>query len=199
MTENINLKGIEQKAYMSYHQDGLLDIVIGLVPLFMGISALTGNYLFIILLALIGISWKAAKKTITVPRLGYVEFSEKRKSKEKKKMQILTIAFTLSAIAGVGVFMAWESSGLLRQWAISLGLTPLGLTMASLVFVISLLTGLKRMYAYSLLILVTFIAFQLLGISHRIALVLSGGIILTSGITVLILFIRKYPLRTKEV
>jgi hypothetical protein len=199
MSEIIDLEKLEKKAFMSYHQDGLLDILLSIVPLCMGISALTGNYLFIILIGIIALPWKSVKKAITVPRLGFVEFSKERKSKEKKKILMLNLALTLSAVAGLLVFMAWQSNGLIRKGAISLGLTPLGVTLASLVLVLAWLTGLKRMYAYSLLILVTFIICQLLDIYQGFALVLSGSIILISGIFILILFIRKYPLRINQV
>ncbi len=92
-----------------------------------------------------------------------------------------------------------RNNDLIRQELLSFGITPLGLNLAIIILAISLLTEVKRLYAYSLLTLLTFITLQLLGITHRLALVLSGSMILIAGIIILILFIRKYPLRTKEV
>ena len=78
-----NLKEIERKAYMSYHQDGLLDIFAGLYILGFGF----GIFIDIVLdfglgaiiipggfIALALPIWFAAKRKITMPRIGFVNF-----------------------------------------------------------------------------------------------------------------------------
>ena len=91
MTENINLKEIERKAWKSCYQDGIWDIFLGLILLNFGIAPLmeeiTGTtYLisYIILLVLGYIIFYGGKKYITVPRIGNVKFSPKRKLKRIK-------------------------------------------------------------------------------------------------------------------
>ena len=41
MSDKINLKEIEKKVYLSYHQDGLLDLFLGMAIIFFGIGMAT--------------------------------------------------------------------------------------------------------------------------------------------------------------
>jgi uncharacterized membrane protein len=108
MPEKINLKKIEKKAWKSYHQDGLWDILLGLILLNFGIAPIlediTGTtYLlsYIIILVAAFLIFYGGKKYITTPRLGRAGFSIERKSKTKKTSIVLTI----SVILGLIVFM----------------------------------------------------------------------------------------------
>ena len=76
MTQNINLKDIEKKVYMSYHQDGILDISLGLLILLFGIAMYTHLTPFVGLIPILvmGVGY-LAKKFVTIPRMGYVNFS----------------------------------------------------------------------------------------------------------------------------
>ena len=40
MSKNVNLKEIERQAFLSYHQDGLLDIMLGIILIPLGIVML---------------------------------------------------------------------------------------------------------------------------------------------------------------
>jgi hypothetical protein len=78
MIENIESKGREQQVYMSYHEDGLLDLLVGLAILLGGLSMLVdwdislGALWVVIWLPL----WLAAKRSITARRTLAVEVSE---------------------------------------------------------------------------------------------------------------------------
>jgi len=105
MTEKINLKKIEKKAWKSYHQDGLWDIFLGLILLNFGIAPIleeiTGiTYLlsYIIILGVAFIIFHGGKKYITIPRLGRAGFSTARKSKTKKSSLVLVISVLLGLI-----------------------------------------------------------------------------------------------------
>jgi len=92
MTGKINLKEIERKAWMSYFEDGLWDIFMGLLMLTTGIRSLTDNVWFTLgifaalLISVIG------KKLITIPRIGRVKFGPARKVKQKKLAAVLIVS-----------------------------------------------------------------------------------------------------------
>ncbi|MDH4292277.1 MAG: hypothetical protein OEV56_06690, partial [Dehalococcoidia bacterium] len=76
MVSDVNLKEIQRKVYMSFFQDGLWDIFLGLFMVGWGLAILTeaaylpGIYFLGIYFAIWGI-----KKWLTYPRIGYVRFS----------------------------------------------------------------------------------------------------------------------------
>jgi hypothetical protein len=107
MDQKINLKELERKAFISYHQDGLVDIGIGMILLVSvlsstlheaGISDSVRQVIYIPLMLLCPLIIYLGKKYITVPRLGYVKFSPHRQSKRKKVILILIYAFLITMI-----------------------------------------------------------------------------------------------------
>ena len=87
MTQDIDLKELEKKVYMPYHRDGMLDISPGLWILLCGIAMYTHLIPFVGLIPILvmGVGY-LTKKFVTIPRMGYVNFSTARKSKERRKM-----------------------------------------------------------------------------------------------------------------
>jgi hypothetical protein len=79
---------------MSYNQDGLLDIVIGLYALAFGIGIVADKILELgfasiipaIMIVIVLPIWIQAKRTITMPRIGFVKFGA-RGSKERVRRQ----------------------------------------------------------------------------------------------------------------
>ena len=76
MVSDINLKEIQRRVYMTFFQDGLWDIFLGLFILGWGLSILTeAAYLpGISFLGIYFVIW-GIKKWLTYPRIGYVRFS----------------------------------------------------------------------------------------------------------------------------
>ena len=102
MGKEPNLKEIERKAYMSYHQDGLLDIFAGLYVLGFGLGIFVDLILDfgmgMILMPAVFVSlalplWIAAKRRITMPRIGFVNFGIRGANK-------LTAIFIGTMVAG---------------------------------------------------------------------------------------------------
>ena len=98
MSEKLNLKELERKAWRSFFDDGLWDIYLGLLLSLMGISGLLdrsgltedlGMTIYIGLLALTMAAFWAGKRFITVPRIGRVKFGRERKVRRIKTALIL--------------------------------------------------------------------------------------------------------------
>lgn len=113
MTTNIDLNAVERKAFRSYFQDGLWDIILGLILLQgvvetifyrLGWSETAVTLVAFTYATLILIGFIAVKKYVVTPRLGIVNFGPARKSKQKAVILI----FSLSLLLGVIVFAAFE-------------------------------------------------------------------------------------------
>ncbi|MEJ2281222.1 MAG: hypothetical protein P8X97_04810 [Candidatus Bathyarchaeota archaeon] len=203
MTNKNSLRDIEKKTYMSYHQDGLLDIFIGIYVLLfgIGISLMTMtdfNMWFIIPAIFPAIMipiWISAKKRITMPRIGYVNFG----IRGVNKMMAIFIGLM---VAGLGVFMVFGlGTSMGEGWALTLRdffisnsmlIISIGALIVSSLFAYTM--GLKRLYGYGLLIFILFFTGHFITIPFEYFLLTIGFVIIISGFTLLLQFIRKYPL-----
>jgi hypothetical protein len=202
VTKEPNLKEIERRAYISYHQDGLLDIFAGLYVLGFGL----GIYLEIIwesgfgaimpgiLVAVVLPIWIAAKRRITMPRIGFVNFGIRGASK-------ITAIFIGLMVAGLGAFFAFTlltvQSGA-RQWIdliVQNGMLIIGFGTLAVCLLFGYSMGLKRLYAYGLIAVIGLVIGDFMGIFFAYILLALGLIVIVTGFALLIGFVRKYPLQ----
>ena len=195
--ENIDLKEIERKAYLTYHKDGILDIYLG-----MGIMAVASVFFFEVfvtsggIIALFPILYAASKKQYTIPRLGYVKFSQSTKGRARNSMTLALLLGSMSAVAGLFAFYSVWSTGynwiepLIENWRISLAAILLGVFS-----LFGYVSDLRRMYYYGLLASVVFVSGIFLPIPGYMLVLAVGGIISTNGIALLYKFTREYPIQ----
>jgi len=202
VTKEPNLKEIERRAYISYHQDGLLDIFAGLYVLGFGL----GIYMDIIwesgfgvimpgiLVAVVLPIWIAAKRRITVPRIGFVNFGIRGASK-------LMAIFVGLAVAGLGVMSVFTLAtfqGGSRQWLDLIfqnGMLIVGFGSFAVCVLFGYSMGLKRLYAYGLLAVISLVIGHFAGIFFAYILTALGTTVIVTGVALLIGFVRKYPLK----
>jgi len=197
-----SLKEIEKKTYMSYHQDGLIDIFVGVYILLFGSGILlksvtdftTWFVIPAIFPAIMVPIWISAKKQITMPRIGYVKFRSGGANK-------LTVIFIGLLVAGLGVFMAFTFASTTQAWAsalrdlmVSYSMIIIGIGAATISSLFAYTMGLKRLYAYGLLTLVLFLTGHFITIPFEYLLLTIGLAIIINGFVLLMQFIRKYPL-----
>jgi hypothetical protein len=164
MTKEPNLREIERKAYMSYHQDGLLDIFVGAYILGFGLGVWAditwnlgfGSIMPAILIATVLPIWIQAKRKVTMPRIGFVKFGP-------RGTHMLMGVFIGSAIMGLGAFLAFtlvSTQGGPPLWLktiLQYGMIVIGLVSLAISSMFGYSMGLKRLYAYGLLTLILFV------------------------------------------
>ena len=202
MTKQNTLREIEKKAYMSYHQDGLLDIVIGLYALSFGLGIFADKILefsFAAIVPAIMISivlpiWIQAKRKITMPRIGFVKFGARGSNK-------LFAIFLGLAVAGLGVLLAFgvfvlgpNGTPFWIEILFQYGMIWIGLGAAAIGSLFAYTMGLKRLHGYGLLTLALFVSGYFLSVPFEYLLLVAGSVIIASGAVLLARFIRKYPL-----
>lgn len=197
MAERISLKEIERKVYTSYHEDGLIDISIALIILPFGIMMMFLEMAWMGgIFAVVGISlYAAAKKALTVPRIGFVKFAPYR---AKALQTIALVVLSLLALLGAVALMQFEDGGtpLWLLFAIENHMLVIGLSVAASLCVAGYAFRVRRMYAYALLALVMFVIGHFLYYALHYYLILLGTLILLFGLALLIRFIRRYPRST---
>jgi len=202
MSKKTSLREVEKRTYMSYHQDGLLDIFVGAYVLLFGLGILfTAVTDFSMWFVIPGIFpaimvpiWVSVKKRITMPRIGYVEFGSRGANK-------LMAIFIGLMVAGLGVFMVFTFASRSQAWALTLrnliisnGMIIIGIGAAAISSLFAYTMGLKRLYVYGLLTLALFFAGHFITIPLEYFLLTIGLVIIINGFVLLMRFIRKYPL-----
>ena len=199
--DKINLKKLERRAYLSYHQDGILDIFIGFSILLFGVWILADMvYMAGAFVAIFTPIYAQVKKQITIPRLGYVKFAPPRTAKMKKTTFFLVIAGVLAFIPGVLLFMTTEMGMLAPiHFLTEYGMIVIGLAGMVILAVVAYISEIKRLYAYSVLFSVIFTTGYFRSIPFFYYLLTLGAVILLSGLNLLTRFIRSYPFPIGEV
>jgi len=204
MSEALNLKDLEKKAWRSTFQDGIWDIYLGLLLMAMGANAYmsnigiaenTGLLIFIGMeIAAMVVLW-AGKKYITAPRIGLVKFGQKRRG----RVHLVRLLLAVSVVLG---FIMW---GLFSNPNIDLRsmktLMPI-IWAANCLIVFgggAYLLDYNRLYIIGVLYAIAIpinevlIATMNRNLSH-LALGIPGVIVVGMGLVVLARFLQSYPI-----
>lgn len=199
MNDNMKLDRLQSKLYLAYHQDGILDLVIGLVAI--GFSLFMATEVFVALM----VSWLSMllylplKASLTRPRFGYVRFTPE---------SVTVRRLTASAVIGGVVLLIFVSLTLYQRtsqlpadfkaWMRQYHMAVLG-GLAGLVAIgAAIFTGLKRFYVYGVLALALPLAGAWLDIPTYLPILSLGLLVAGSGLVMLIAFLRKHPLSEEE-
>jgi len=194
MSYELDMKEIERQVYLSYSEDGLVDIAIGVVITAWGLMLIQEPTGLIGLIGLLGMGiWYIGKRTITIPRIGVIEPSPKM---ERRLTNLAVFLVALGLIAFTGIILS-RVGGSTMISDYSLGI--LGLVIAAGVALLAYLLNAARLYIYAVILFVSFAGGEILAKTvttfdaFALSVIVGGGLILLSGIVVLVRFMRKYP------
>ena len=199
MTQDVDLKQIERKAWTSYFHDGLTDLYGGFILLGLGLAMLTDQMWWLALMV-IGMAALWARKRITYPRMGYVKFSPQREARTKRSRIIASMVLTATMLLGVILFALVWTNGLpqwLDAWLADYFLVAFAVMVGAIIAVGAFMVGVTRFYAYAVLVFAAFAAAQLFDTSAGLPVTIAAGVIVLCGLAVLTRFLRKYPLPPK--
>jgi hypothetical protein len=215
MSDALDLKNIEKKAFRATHQDGLWDICIGGVVLSYSIMPfITDSETFPILgfglllagLALSNLFLWAGRKYITTPRLGQVKFGPRRQRRKLTLVLVLSGIVLLQVILLFGTIFLWAHP----EWAARLGfsgtnpdLERLLVAVVGALFVgpsmalIAYFTDFTR--GYYIAFIMSLAVFSWIWFDQPIYFVIAGLLILIPGVVLFVRFLREHPLPPAEV
>lgn len=208
MVAKIELKEIEKKAYKSVFQDGLWDIYFGILVLGWGLSAVVKHHLdvpkaFVFamtpILAFL-VLW-AGKTIVTIPRMGMVQFSQKRK-KVIHKLLIFGIAIFIVSFSS---YILTVSQVLPRLENKYLSAIKIGAFFLIVLWIIASFLEFNRLYYFAALFAICFplaeLFYNYIGtpLDEMLTFGIAGVIILIVGFVFFIRFLQKYPKYQQEV
>ena len=180
----------------SYHKDGLMDIFIGCAIFFAGLFLWTEMiWMAGIFIPVLLPSFQAARKRFLEPRIGKLPQNTKQQTQTQKVLLMTTLLLGLLFLAGIGMFYAYgELSGPLNDWLRPNFLLVLGIIFSSVWLFAAAMLKINRFYLYAAFTFVALALAQYTPLPFWIALTILGGLLILSGIIILILFIQQHPL-----
>ena len=211
MNEEIDLKGLEKRAWRSTFQDGIWDIYFGMIFLGMAVASIgnlfglpseLGSMIILICWYSIAVLFLfLGKKFITIPRMGFVKFGAKRKKIKKRLLGFLIInlllAFLFLFVNMSGIFTLLNIEDLARPLVIGLLLITVPLS------ILAYFLEYHRLYLYAIFFGLGFFFSELLYplLGSPLDLFLSIGSIgiavIFIGFVYFIRFLRKYSISPK--
>jgi len=200
MSQSADFRKLEQKAYLSYHQDGLIDLIIGSIVLCIAISEVMDSSIWNLIALLLIFAYMPLKRRITFPRLGYVKFNVKRGGVNMRLAGVVAIGVLVISLVSILVLLL---SGKSSSSPLILGVRQSPLLVYALLGFIGfglagLVLRLARLFLYALLSLAMMISGHLLNLPLWFPFLLLGGTILVIGAVLLIGFLRRYPMAEED-
>ena len=181
------LAGLERRAWLSYHEDGLIDLAFGFLLIFAFAGSVADQYRYVAyaLLLLTGPTLALAKRRVTVPRLGAVQFGRERMA--RKRHVVFAIAAMVAGTAGLPLVFGGEAWLRAHPAAVAVLLCLLVVLAFS---AIAYWLDLARMYAVGALYGAAFGTTELF--DTPIPLLVAGSLVALSGWARLRKFLRTY-------
>jgi hypothetical protein len=208
MNDQLDLKEIERKAFVSTYQDGLWDIYYGLILIAIALFAFrpAGGYTPVNLVLAIagfciaGLAFWLGKKFITVPRMGQVEFGPVRKKRNRTLGIVMGCIVLVQAVFVFLQFAAWlrpdirdnlgaimPEGRLADMLVASIGALFIGPSMLLIAYFKDFPRG------YYIAPLMALAVFLMIYLNRPLYPLIIGGLILLPGVVFFVRFVQRYP------
>ncbi len=206
MSQQTSLREVERRVFQVGFQDGLWDILIGLLILAFALAPVLSESLgdfwssvvlfgtWPLLLGLISL----VRKYVVSPRLGAVQFGPSRMRRLMRFNMAALIVLTASLLLGVGAFAFSQSAlGVVLGWV---PMASLGLTCLVLCSVAAYFLDYPRLYVYGMLLVVAPLAgewlYQVRRVPHHgipVTFGFTAAVVIAVGLVKFIQLLRAYP------
>lgn len=188
MRQDIDTRKIRHKVYMSYFQDGLWDIVLGLFLIGWGLAVML-DIGWLPGVSFVTFFWLALglKQKITYPRIGY-----SKPAGQRKQMSRIIIAGVVTLLLGVMLFLLAVTGGT-PQFLNDYFELLFGTMLAIIIGLIAYWWGIARWYVFAGLVFTLAAINQWSELSFELSFFIPGGIVLACGTFVLFRFLRDNP------
>ena len=190
MSEEIAFRQLRRKAYLAYHQDGIMDGLVGLAILGFGLWIWLDQPIFAFLYFVSLGLFVPLKNTITVPRFGYVRFQE---GKGEIRLVIGTgIGLLLLTLVLVILFLLGPARvgmapfTFLRKFHVTI-MSSIG---AVLLGLFGLWSGVRRLVGYAFLLVAALLVVHGIGLGRYIPLIAAGSLMMLAGLHLMARFLR---------
>ena len=188
-----DLKVLEKRMANRYMEDGIWDMYLGVMALAFGLGILLDiSYLAAIMVS-IGFAFQSmAKNMVTFPRIGYIKL---RKAKKRGMSAILTGVLVLGMMIFL-VFMLGDENPL-RSFVKDNMLFFIAAIWGGAIALAGISFHVRRYLAYALLVFAAVILSDWIG-NLGLNLIVAGLLVMITGLVVMVRFIRKYPVVSRQ-
>ncbi|MFC1910410.1 hypothetical protein ACFLXC_03850 [Chloroflexota bacterium] len=185
-------KKIKRKVYMSYFQDGLWDIFLGLFLLGWGFTVWF-DLLWLPGAIFVGFFWLVLglKKKVTYPRIGHATPTEQRN--KTLKIAIAGVVVLVAVVVLLPIVNRGEVQFLRNYFEFLFGSM-----IAIAVALIGYWWRIYRWYLYAGMFFLFFVFNQWSNLSFSLSFIMPGGIFTLCGLNILYRFLRRYPVVPEE-
>lgn len=215
MSESINLRDVQKRTMqLSEFEDGLWDLLIGSIFMVLAFYPVTRELLgptwnlalFLFLLAFLVVGHRVARYFISGPRMGFVQ------PRRTPQIRLLLVVMAVMVLLTLGLVLltlfspGWLPSSsepstppLVRSYGVEWIVV---FVMGVIFSVMGYRFGVTRLFFYGWMLglanLVSVYMLHTAGWTFPVPAAIAAGIILVIGFTLLLRFLRNYPLRTQE-
>jgi hypothetical protein len=202
MDEDVDLKQLEQATFRVTNQDGLTEIMMGLMIMVIAIILVNSTFTYLVALIIIfhAAFMERVKEKYTYPRIGRVKLREEQENSYGPYWAVFAIIMLVALILAVAsARIENELLALVARWApliMGIGL------LQPFTFLVQR-SGLNGYYGVGAIIAVFGAVFVLLEfdsslIRMSLYLLVVGGFLFLAGIASMVRFVRKYPVLDLE-
>ena len=200
MSQNLDVRKVEQRVWRASQQDGLMEVAIGILLAATALQIrVTGLIaLWIVVLVSLAPGLEAIRKRVTYPRIGYVELVQEEPKKTVRGIGVYTIGVYAAMALAFAIFGDIGDWRLWRRWSPTLA----GVLFSGGMIFAASKSGAARYYAFVVLAVGLGIAFSILFPESYTGLTLYllalGGAFILCGSVTFIRFLRRCPPPTEE-
>ena len=184
---------MERKLLSLFHEDGILDLMAGVMVLLFGLVTHFEAMGFISLIAIPGTFYFPLKERITFPRIGLIRFSSERENRRK-----FQLSFLFGAVFLLGVITFYIGNIELPSSIAAFLQRNMFLVFVAVFWVVIYAVGVflknQRFHYYSALWLGLIVASQLLGFEMNVAMIGLGIVMMGVSVWLMVRFVQCYAI-----
>ena len=201
MSQNLDVKQVEQRVWRASQQDGLMEVAIGILlaatAMQIRVKGLTA--LWIAVLVFLAPGLEAIRKRVTYPRIGYVELVQEEPKKTLRGIGVYTIVVFVAMALAFAIFGDIGDWRLWSRWSPTLS----GVLLSGGMIYAAGKSGAARYYAFVVLAVGLGIAFAILfpepPYTNLMLYTLTlGGVFILCGAITFLRFLHKNPLPAED-
>ena len=200
MSQNLDVKQVEQRVWRASQQDGLMEVATGILLAATALQIRTKGLiaLWIVVLVSLAPGLEAIRKRVTYPRIGYVELVQEEPKKTVRGIGVYTIMVFVAMALAFAIFGDIGDWRLWSRWSPTLS----GVLLSGGMIYAAGKSGAARYYAFMVLAVGLGIAFSILFsepyTNLTLYLLTLGGVFILCGAITFLRFLHKNPLPAED-
>ncbi len=195
MNRSVKMKesSMEKKLLALFHEDGILDLIVGIIVLMFGFVTRYEIFALIGLIAIPGIFYFPLKERLTYPRIGLIRFNSEKEN--LRKFQVVFL-FGVVLLAGLILFLFINvpvpstRGAFFQNYSLLIFITFFG----GVIYAVGIFLKNARFHYYSVLWLALIFSSVFFDFELGFAMIGLGGVMLGVSGWLMVKFVRKYDL-----